>query len=97
MNDDAEDDESRARYAKGLPGYHDYLARVTGAPSGLSALTLRLWLAGFGMLFCLVAGALLIGYLPPLAWFGWLLIALGVIAVIDFAWVAHRKRRGEPG
>ncbi|WP_017974946.1 hypothetical protein [Actinopolyspora halophila] len=95
MNDDTE--ENRPRYEKGLPGYHDFLGRVTGAPPALSALTLRLWLAGFGMLFCLVSGALLVGYLPPLAWFGWLLIALGVIAVIDFAWVAHRKRRGEPG
>lgn len=87
----------RTEYERGLPGYHDLFARVTGAPSGLSALTLRLWLAGFGFVFCFVSGILVLYYLPPLAWFGWILVALGVVALIDFFWVLHRKRRGEPG
>ncbi|SDP32154.1 hypothetical protein SAMN04487905_103204 [Actinopolyspora xinjiangensis] len=91
------DERTRAHYARGLPGYHDWFARLTGAPSGLSALTPRLWLAGFGTIFCLGAGVALLVYLPPLAWFGWVLVALGVVALFDLGWVAHRKRRGEPG
>lgn len=87
----------RAEYERGLPGYHDFFARATGAPSALSALTLRLWLAGFGFVFCTASGILLLYVLPPLAWFGWTLLALALVAAVDFLWVLHRKRRGEPG
>ncbi|MDR7300206.1 hypothetical protein [Haloactinomyces albus] len=87
----------RTEYERGLPGHHDLFARVTGAPSGLSALTLRLWLAGFGFVFCTVFAILVLYYLPPLAWFGWILLVLGAVALVDFFWVLHRKRRGEPG
>lgn len=87
----------RQDFERGLPGYHDQLADITGAPSGRSALTLRLWLAGFGFVFCGVAAILLFTTLPELAWLGWVLVVLAVIAAADFGWVVHRKRRGEPG
>ncbi|GGI91335.1 hypothetical protein GCM10011581_30520 [Saccharopolyspora subtropica] len=87
----------REDYERGLPGYHDPLAGYGGAPYARSALTLRLWLAGFGLVFCGVAAALVFLSLPELAWLGWVLVVLAVIAAVDLAWVAHRKRRGEPG
>ncbi|MER7012697.1 DUF6343 family protein [Saccharopolyspora sp. NPDC000359] len=88
---------SREEYERGLPGYHDPMAGVGGAPYARSALTLRLWLAGFGLVFCAGAAVVLFLVLPELAWFAWVLVALAVIAAVDFAWVAHRKWRGEPG
>ncbi|WP_433272139.1 DUF6343 family protein [Actinosynnema sp. CS-041913] len=60
-----------------------------------SALTLRLWLAGFGVVFNAGAAILLFR-----AGFTVLAVILCVIAlglVVDLAWVAHRKRRGDPG
>jgi hypothetical protein len=60
-----------------------------------SALTLRLWLAGFGLAFCGVAAAITAATGPL-----WLAVAfalLAVVAVVDLAVVAGRKRRGEPG
>jgi hypothetical protein len=39
----------RERFARGLAGYHDPLAGFGGAPPALSALTLRLVLAIFGL------------------------------------------------
>lgn len=85
----------RVDYARGLPGYHDPTARWGGATPARSALTLRLWLAGFGVVFCAVAA-----YLADRAGIGWLaitMIVLAVIGAVDLAWVLHRKRRGEPG
>ncbi|MGP4016197.1 DUF6343 family protein [Saccharopolyspora sp. 5N708] len=87
----------REDYERGLPGYHDPMAGFGGAPYARSALTLRLWLAGFGLVFCAVAAVLVFRYGPELAWLGWVLAVLAVIAAVDFAWVAYRKRRGEPG
>jgi hypothetical protein len=60
-----------------------------------SALTLRLWLAGFGVVFNGVAAVLCVR-----AGWTWLAVLLGVLVValiVDFAWVVHRKRRGDPG
>lgn len=91
------DDPRRHDYERGLPGYHDPLGRYLEAPAALSALTLRLWLAGFGLVFCTVTAIVLLVALPPLAWLGWILVVLAVIAAVDLVWVAHRKRRGEPG
>lgn len=88
---------SREEYERGLPGYHDPMAGVGGAPYARSALTLRLWLAGFGLVFCAGAAVVLFLTVPELAWFAWVLVVLAVIAAVDFAWVAHRKHRGEPG
>jgi len=86
---------TRADYERGLYDYHDPTAGVGGSSPALSALTLRLWLAGFGLAFCGIAAwfAFRIG----LAWLGVVLAVLAVVAAVDLAWVAHRKSRGEPG
>jgi len=60
-----------------------------------SALTLRLWLAGFGLVFCGV-GAGICFVTGPL-WLAVVLAVLAVVAVVDLAVVVRRKRRGEPG
>ncbi|MEU6267638.1 DUF6343 family protein [Saccharopolyspora shandongensis] len=87
----------REEYERGLPGYHDPLAGFAGAPYARSALTLRIWLAGFGLVFCAGAAVLLFLAVPELAWLGWTLVVLAVVAAVDLGWVVHRKRRGEPG
>ncbi|WP_433868754.1 DUF6343 family protein [Saccharopolyspora sp. CA-218241] len=87
----------REDYERGLPGYHDPMAGVAGAPYARSALTLRLWLAGFGLVFCAVAAVLIFLNLPELSWLAWVLVVLAVIAAVDFGWVLYRKLRGEPG
>jgi Family of unknown function (DUF6343) len=89
------DQRDRDFYRRGLDDYHDPTAGIGGAPPARSALTLRLWLAGFGLLFCTVA-AIIAGFegARPVA------VGLGVIAVIaavNLGWVAYRKARGEPG
>ncbi|MCP2256685.1 hypothetical protein LX15_000368 [Streptoalloteichus tenebrarius] len=86
---------TREEYERGLYDYHDPTARFGGAPPARSALTLRLWLAGFGVLFC--AGAAALAFAAGLAWLGWVLVVLAVVGLVDFGWVVHRKRRGEPG
>ena len=53
-----------------------------------SALTLRLWLAGFGLVVC-SAGAV-VAFVVGTVW-------LAIVAVVDIVVVARRKRRGEPG
>jgi hypothetical protein len=60
-----------------------------------SALTLRLWLAGFGLVFCGVAAG--IAAVTGPAWLAVVLAVLAVAAVVDLVVVAGRKRRGEPG
>lgn len=92
-----EERHHRRVYARGLPGYHDPAVRYLGAPAARSALTLRLWLAGFGLVFCTGAAVGLFLLVPGLAWFAWAMIVLAAVALIDFSWVLHRKRRGEPG
>ena len=44
--------ERKGRYHRGLPGYHDPTAGIGGAAPATSALTLRLWLALFGLVTC---------------------------------------------
>jgi uncharacterized membrane protein YqjE len=56
---------------------------------------LRAVLAGFGLVFCTVAAVVMIE--AKLVAFGVVLAALALIALVDLAWVLHRKRRGEPG
>ncbi len=85
----------RADYSKGLPGYHDPTAGFGGAAPARSALTLRAWLAGFGLVVC-VLGAVLAVYMG-VQWFAWLLVAVALVAAVDLAWVLWRKARGEPG
>ncbi|MFS8100219.1 DUF6343 family protein [Lentzea alba] len=60
-----------------------------------SALTLRLWLAGFGLVFNSVAAWLALR--ADLTFLGTVLLLLAVVCVVDFGWVVHRKRRGDPG
>ncbi|AOS65232.1 DUF6343 family protein [Actinoalloteichus hymeniacidonis] len=86
---------TRADYERGLYDYHDPTAGVGGAAPTRSALTLRLWLAGFGLVFCTVAAV--VCFRAELVAFGVVLVVLAVIAAVDLMWVAHRKRRGEPG
>lgn len=58
-------------------------------------MTLRLWLAGFGVVFNGVAAVLCAR--AGITWLAVLLAALAVGLVVDLGWVAHRKRRGDPG
>ena len=85
----------RADYEGGLPGYHDPTAGFGGAAPARSALTLRAWLAGFGLVVCLVGAGLAI-YLG-ITWFAWLMGVVALVAAVDLAWILHRKARGEPG
>ncbi|MPZ64527.1 MAG: hypothetical protein GEU83_03070 [Pseudonocardiaceae bacterium] len=93
--DDSGNRRSRADYERGLPGYHDPTAGYAGSTPGRSALTLRAWLAGFGLVFCAVAAVLL--FITEPIGLGVLLAVLAMVAAVDLAWVLHRKRRGEPG
>lgn len=86
---------TREDYERGLPGYHDPTAGFGGAAPARSALTLRAVLAGFGLVFCAVAAALVI--MSGLRALGVVLVVLAVVALVDLGWVIHRKRRGEPG
>jgi Family of unknown function (DUF6343) len=82
-------------YRRGLPDYHDPTAGFGGAPPAQSALTLRLVLAAFGLVFC--AGAAVLAAIIPIIWLAIVLGVLAVIALIDLVVVARRKARGEPG
>jgi Flp pilus assembly protein TadB len=86
---------SREDYERGLPDYHDPTAGFGGAPPAYSALTLRAVLACFGLVFCAVAAALVI--VAGFTVLGVVLAVLAAVALVDLAWVIHRKRRGEPG
>jgi len=86
---------TREDFERGLDDYHDPTAGIGGAAPARSALTLRLVLAAFGLLFC--AGAAWFAFAAGLGWLGVVLVALAVIALVDLGWVAYRKHRGEPG
>jgi hypothetical protein len=86
---------TRDDFERGLDDYHDPTAGVGGAAPARSALTLRLVLAMFGLIFC--AGAAWFAFAAGFGLLGAALVALAVIALADLAWVAHRKHRGEPG
>jgi membrane protein implicated in regulation of membrane protease activity len=60
-----------------------------------SALTLRLWLAGFGLVFCGVAAAIVAATGP--LWLAVLFLVLAVVAVADLRVVVRRKRHGRAG
>ena len=81
---------------QGWPGHHDPTTGIGVAAPAQSALTLRLVLAGFGLLLCTILAIwLAVADAPVLLVIG--LAALAVVAAIDIVVVANRKRRGEPG
>ncbi len=86
---------TRADYEAGLPGYHDPTAGIGGSTPARSALTLRAVLAAFGLLFCV--GGAVIAQRAGLGWFAVALGVVGVVALVDLAWIGYRKYRGEPG
>jgi uncharacterized ion transporter superfamily protein YfcC len=59
-----------------------------------SALTLRLWLAGFGLVVCAAGAA--ICFATGVLWLAIVLVVLAVVAVVDMVVVARRMRR-RPG
>jgi hypothetical protein len=88
---------SREDYQRGLPDHHDPTAGFGGAPPARSALTLRLVLATFGLLFCLGAGLFWLSTDDLPVWPAVVLFVLAAVAAVDLVVVARRKRRGEPG
>jgi hypothetical protein len=60
-----------------------------------SALTLRLWLAAFGLVVC-VLGAVLCFAAGPV-WLAVVLVVLAVVAAVDLVVIVRRKLHGEPG
>ncbi len=67
-----------------------------GAGAARSALTLRLVLAGFGLVLCTVLGMLALDADVPV-WLPVALFVLAAVAAVDLVVVARRKLRGEPG
>ena len=88
--------DGRDRYRKGLPGYHDPAAGIGGAAPAMSALTLRLWLAVFGLVLCTGLAIWLYMIGAPIV-FPILLATMAAVALVDIAVIVRRKRRGEPG
>jgi hypothetical protein len=86
----------RGREELAREDYHDPFAGFAGAPPARSALTLRLVLAGFGLVICSLGAAALvtIADVPVLAG---ILAFLAAVAVVDIVVVTRRKLRGEPG
>jgi hypothetical protein len=87
---------SREDYERGLPDYHDPTAGFGGAPPAQSALTLRLILAVFGLVICVVGGIVLLAAGLPVA-FPVVLFVLAAVAAVDIVVIVRRKARGEPG
>jgi Flp pilus assembly protein TadB len=88
--------DRRERFRKGLPGYHDPTAGIGGAAPAVSALTLRLCLAVFGLVICTALAIWLYVVNAPMLVVV-VLVVLAAAAVIDLAVILRRKRRGEPG
>lgn len=86
---------TREEYERGLYGYHDPTSGAGGTTPGLSALTFRIVLAAFGLVFA--AGAAVWSFLIDLTALGVVFAIVAVFALGNLAWVVHRKRRGEPG
>jgi Mn2+/Fe2+ NRAMP family transporter len=84
-----------ADFSKGLSDHHDPLAGIGGAPPAYSALTLRLVLAIFGLVFC--SGAAIAAAIGGVVWLVIAMVIGAVIAAVDIAVIVYRKRRGEPG
>ncbi len=78
-----------------MTGRDDPDDRLLPRAPARSALTLRLWLAGFGIVFNV--GAAVLCARAGLTWLAVLLGVLVVVLIVDLGWVVHRKRRGDPG
>jgi Flp pilus assembly protein TadB len=89
-------ERSREEYERGLPDHHDPTAGFGGAPPAQSALTLRLVLAGFGLVVCVAGGIVLLVAGVPV-WIAVVLFVLAAVALVDLVVVTRRKARGEPG
>jgi hypothetical protein len=88
---DSHEDESEGR-----PDYHNPLKGVAGAAPAYSALTLRLVLAGFGLVVSAIF-AVWVWVVDGPALGVAVLALFALIAAVDLAVVVRRKRRGEPG
>ena len=95
--DRSSEGRSREDYARGLPDHHDPTAGFAGAPPAQSALTLRLVLAVFGLVICVVGGIFLLQLDPVPVAFPILLFVMAAIAAVDIVVIVRRKARGEPG
>jgi hypothetical protein len=87
---------TRPDYSQGLPDYHDPTAGFGGAAPAQSALTLRLVLATFGLVVCVVFAVLAFAADVPLV-FPVVLLVLAAVALVDLVVIIRRKLRGEPG
>ena len=87
---------SRKDYERGLPDHHDPTAGFAGARPAQSALTLRLLLAVFGLVVCIV-GAIGVLVVDAPAWAAIALFVVAAVAAVDIVVIARRKARGEPG
>ena len=87
---------SRGDHERGLPDHHDPTAGIGGAAPAQSALTLRLVLAAFGLVVCVVFAVLAFAADVPVV-FPVVLLVLAAVALVDLVVVARRKLRGEPG
>lgn len=88
--------DRRDRYRRGLPGYHDPAAGIGGAAPAISALTLRLCLAVFGLALC-TAFAIWLYLIGAPILFPVVMALLAAAALVDIVVIIRRKRRGEPG
>ena len=94
--EDQGEPDPKKQFRRGLPGYHDPTAGIGGAAPASSPLTMRLYLALFGLLTCAVLAIWLYAIDAPTG-FVVVLVVLAATAVADIAAILRRKRRGEPG
>ena len=85
----------REAFPRGIPDSARTLTEG-GAANARSALTLRLVLAGFGLVLCVVLGVLALASDVSPA-FAVVLFVLAAAALVDLVVVGRRKLRGEPG
>jgi hypothetical protein len=87
--------ENTSALKKGRPGYHDPTTALGGTPA-LSPLTLRLRLAAFGLVACLV-GVLFFTAVITVVPVALAFALIGLTALVDLAVIQRRRHHGEPG